>query len=350
MGATQHEITSAGPLHDDHGRLREAGWSRQPLLDYDRKRIKAGPHRIKEWDYYLIQDDEFALAMTIDDNGYMGQQSASWIDLGQRTQQTTAVMNAFPLGRMAMPPDSRQGTTRFASKRVEMSFEVLGERRRLQCRFARFRGGDELSVDVELFDEPRDSMTIAIPFAGAPRAFYYNRKIIGMRAEGTVRLGEFEHEFRPDGPRAAFGLLDWGRGVWTYDNTWYWGAASGLVDGRVVGFNIGEGFGDTSAATENIVFVDGVGHKLSEVHFGIPGGGHRAPDFVKPWRFWSDDGRFELDFAPVIDRAAKVDVGPLGSDQHQVFGHFSGTVVLDDGQRLRLDRLPGFAEKVANRW
>ena len=56
---------------------------------------------------------------------------------------------------------------------------------------------------------------------------------------------------------------------WTYDNTWYWGSGSGTVDGHRFGFNIGYGFGDTSAASENILFYDGVGHKLDDVTFLI---------------------------------------------------------------------------------
>ena len=38
------------------------------------------------------------------------------------------------------------------------------------------------------------------------------------------------------------------------------------------------------------------------------------------------------------------------SDQHQVFGKFSGSVILDDGSKLEIKDLLGFAEKVRNKW
>lgn len=38
------------------------------------------------------------------------------------------------------------------------------------------------------------------------------------------------------------------------------------------------------------------------------------------------------------------------STQHQVFGRFTGSVVLDDGTRLEIENLLGFAEEVRNRW
>ena len=116
-----------------------------------------------------------------------------------------------------------------------------------------------------------------------------------------------------------------------------------------IGFNIGYGFGDTSAASENMLFYNGAAHKLSQISFEIPMKDGKE-DYLKPWRFTSDDGRFELDFLPVIDRASCTDFKILKSDQHQVFGRFSGTVILDDGTPITIKDLFGFAEKVENKW
>ncbi|MBR3993624.1 MAG: DUF2804 domain-containing protein, partial [Anaerotignum sp.] len=146
-------------------------------------------------------------------------------------------------------------------------------------------------------------------------------------------------------PKTAFGTLDWGRGVWTYDNTWYWGSGNAMVNGKPFGFNIGYGFGNTSAATENILFYDGKGHKLDDVTFHIP-----EDDILKPWKFTSSDGRFEMDFQPIIDRAALTDLKFLISDQHQVFGKMTGKAVLDDGTVLEIKDVVCFAEKVRNKY
>ena len=73
------------------------------------------------------------------------------------------------------------------------------------------------------------------------------------------------------------------------------------VGGKPFGFNIGYGFGDTSAATENILFYDGKGHKLDDVTFHIP-----EEDYMKTWMFTSSDGRFEMEFVPVLDRSASL--------------------------------------------
>ena len=53
MAMEQHEITTAQPLLDEQGNLREAGYAKRMLPIYDRNMIKGGALRIKEWDYYL---------------------------------------------------------------------------------------------------------------------------------------------------------------------------------------------------------------------------------------------------------------------------------------------------------
>ncbi|MBQ3994126.1 MAG: DUF2804 domain-containing protein, partial [Erysipelotrichaceae bacterium] len=167
-----------------------------------------------------------------------------------------------------------------------------------------------------------------------------------MPASGKVEFDTKEYIFDE---KNSFGTLDWGRGVWTYKNTWYWGSASGLYEGKRFGFNIGYGFGDTSNASENMLFYEGKGHKLSQVTFNIPQKDGKD-DFLSPWTFTSDDGRFEMDFVPVMDRAANTDFIILGSNQHQVFGRFSGKAILDDGRIIEIKDFLGFAEKVANKW
>ena len=337
----QHEITQKGALLGADGNLREPGWARSLLLDYRRADVKANKLRIKEWDYYIVTNDSFGIALTIADNSYMGLISASVLDFEKPWEQTVSVMTAFPMGKFKLPETSAAGDTLYGDKRVQMAFRVFEGERRLSCRFERFLGEDALELELSLAQPPMDSMVIATPFS-APRAFYYNQKINCMRASGEAVLGKRRFAFSPE---TSFGTLDWGRGVWTYDNTWYWGNGNGVVNGKPFGFNIGYGFGDTSVASENLLIYDGVAHKLSKVQFNIP-----EDSFLKPWTFSSDDGRFEMDFVPILDRAARTNALIIESDQHQVFGRFSGKAVLDDGTALELHDFLGFAEKVRNRY
>ena len=342
----QRRMVTPGNLHDEKGRLTETGYATNLIKTYDRKKIASHPLRIKEWDYYLIQSDRYALALTIADNGYMGLDSVSLLDFDGPWEKTVSKMSILPLGRRNLPATSERGMSKSAGKGYDIVFENDGKKRRLYGHMDDFKDGAPIFFDVTLTNEPKDSMVIVTPFAGKPHAFYYNQKINCLRAEGKAEWNGQEYLFAP---AHSFAVLDWGRGVWTYENTWYWGSASGLHQGIPFGFNIGYGFGDTSAASENMLFYDGVAHKISQVKFEIPMKDGKE-DYLSPWRFISDDGRFEMDFAPIIDRASCTDFKILCSDQHQVFGRFSGKAVLDDGREILLRDFLGFAEKVRNKW
>ena len=341
----QH-LLSKGPLLDSSGVLSEAGYATALVKTYDRKAIRGGAFRIKEWDYYLIYNGKYALALTIADNSYMGLFSASFLDFEHRTEKTVSPMFWLPFGKTGFPASSDSGDIHKSISGASGSFTLENGARHLTFHLDQFDGESALDCDILLTDAPRDSMVIATPFAEKKTAFYYNQKIIAMRAAGSFTIGGVTRAFDP---ADSFGMLDWGRGVWTYDNTWYWGAGQGVADGHVVGFNIGYGFGDVSAASENMVFVDGVAHKLDRLTFNIPQTNGKE-DYLSPWTFSSSDGRFETSFTPILDRAAYTAVGPLLSDQHQVFGYMDGTLTLDDGGKIQLNHFLCFAEKVRNKW
>ena len=342
----QNEIVQGGPLLDSKGALIQKGYSKKMLLDYDRRSIRANSMRIKEWDYYLVYNQTHALALTIADNSYMGLDSVTLIDFTQPWQRTTSPMRLFPMGKTNLPSSSSIGDTRINGKNYTIWFKNNGKSRRIICHMDDFINGNPIDADISILDEPEESMVIATPFKNRKKAFYYTHKINCMRAHGIVRFEKKEYIFKPEN---SFATLDWGRGVWTYKNTWYWGSASGLVDGEPFGFNIGYGFGDTSNASENMLFYKGKAHKLSKVTFNIPKKGLKTK-YMDHWTFTSDDGRFEMSFEPIIDRFANTNAVLIGSNQHQVFGLFTGKAVLDDGTVIELNEFLGFAEKVSNKW
>ncbi|MBQ7890016.1 MAG: DUF2804 domain-containing protein [Erysipelotrichaceae bacterium] len=342
----QHEITRAIPLLDEKGNLTEAGYAKKLLPIYDRTKVKGGKTRLKEWDYYYVGNDQYGVCLTIDDNYLYGLDSITFLWFGENPWEVTqSPMRIMPRGNTGLPETSVHGVSKTEGKGYSMKFDVHRRARVLEAHMDNFKDGQPIDVHIALMDEPEESMVICTPFDKEAH-FYYNQKINCMRAKGTVKIGEEEYRFEPE---SSFGVLDWGRGVWTYENTWYWGSASGLVDGVDFGFNIGYGFGDTSKATENMLFYKGKAHKLSEVEFHIPMKEGKE-DYLSSWTFTSNDGRFEMDFVPVINRSSLTDLKILKSDQNQVFGRFTGTAVLDDGTKLEVKDLMGFAEKVANKW
>ena len=338
-----HEVTKVQRLLNEDGTLKEPGWSRKLYQIYDRNDIKKRATRIKEWDYYLVLAKDYGVAFTISDDGYIGLQSVSLLDFrGTPWEHTETVLNAFPMGKLKMPSTTDKGDVMYKDKRLYLEYKKRGNMRKIVCVFKNFHEGKTFTCDLTLTQPDGDTMVIATPWKEDKHAFYYNQKINCMRASGTCTYGSETYPFNSD---TDFATLDWGRGVWTYDNTWNWGSGNGIINGKDFGFNIGYGFGDTTAASENIIFYDGVGHKLDDITFNIP-----EDSYTKPWTITSSDKRFEMTFTPIIDRAAKIDVKLIVTDQHQVFGKMNGVAVLDDGTKLEVKDLVCFCERVHNKY
>ncbi|MFX1263026.1 MAG: DUF2804 domain-containing protein [Promethearchaeota archaeon] len=344
--ATQHRITKPTDLLDESGHLVEPGYATQLLWRYDRSKIKAGWHRIKEWDYYYILNEDYGISFTMSDLGYAGLMAVVWLDFGKGTCTQEETLAILPRGRLNFPSTSSEGDVEYQDRKLKLGYYVEPGRRtiRVDCpEFTHNLGEKGLTGELELHqDQDMDTMVIATSWKENRRKFYYNQKINCMPAQGIIRIGDKDYEFNPD---SSFGGLDWGRGNWTYKNRWYWGSASGMMDGELFGWNIGYGFSDRSVASENMVFHKGNAHKLDRVTFHMD-----VNDYMKPWKFTSNDDRFEMTFEPILDRFGKFNLLLIKSVQHQVFGHFSGKVILDDGTKLNVERMLGFAEAVYNRW
>lgn len=340
----QYEITKPCSLLDENGKLAAAGWARSPVMNYNRENIKHGKDRIKEWHYYFCGDENYGIGLSMASMGEFHRLSCSFLDFKNNRQVNE--MAFCPVSESCMePPRTPYGEVQFKNDRAQGLYRCSNRQIEIQVKFGNFSDAEDLLLDLFLEVPAGDTLAHAFPFAGEEGLFFYCHKFPCIRVSGTVNLGAFSYTFDPD---TAFGVQDWGRGVWPRYSNPYWGAATGIVDGKLFGFNIGYEYGDVKMASENALFYDGVIHKLTDVIFHIA---ENETAWKKTWTFTSPDKRFEIEMEPVLERSSTAPPGiQYGAEQHQVFGYFSGTAVLDDGKTLQLKRVFGFAEKVINHW
>ncbi len=339
----QHQITQPSRLLNQQGELIQKGYATSLILDYIRKDVKNKLLRLKEWDYYLIYNNDYGLALTVGTTPAIGLIGVSFIDFKNPKEKSGI---SICIGGINMPQSSEMGNINYGDTKTNLSIIHDDNKRKLCLSMKNFDVVSKINVSIELFDQPEDTMVIATPFKQSKKEFYYNQKVIGMRAAGVVSFEDKEYIFTPD---SSFGLLDWGRGSWPHKVTWYWSAAQGMMDGKVFGFNLGYGFGDTSSATENMLFYDGIASKLQEVNFIIQKNDN-VYEYMKPWVITSSDNRIEMDFIPILDRNVDLSALIVSTQQHQVFGEFTGKAILDGGKVIDIKNFMGFAEKVKNKW
>ncbi|OQB27819.1 MAG: hypothetical protein BWY10_01015 [Chloroflexi bacterium ADurb.Bin180] len=343
----QAEITSPSPLLDSSGRLTQVGWSRQPLLDCNLENVSfyrcraLQPLRVKRWDYYGLTTPELFFSVTLSHVGYLGLPFIYAVDLatGEMCEETLLI----PFGKgVELARNSTEGACSFDNGRVKIAFTVQGQARTVRVDWPAFNRGEGISCDLTMSCPPEhESMVIVTPIAS--KRFYYNRKTNCLRTTGWIQRGGRRSEISPD---RALATLDWGRGVWEYKGFWVWASSSGfLPDGRTLGLNMGYGFGDTSAATENAFILDGRVHKLEQVDFE-----YSSRSFMSPWKMHSPDGRLDLVFEPFKERVAKSELLVLSSEVHQMFGRYSGTLKTDEGETLHVENQVGWAEEHHAKW
>jgi len=345
----QTEIIQPGPLLNASGNLAQIGWARQPLLDcnlelsnfYSGLKKPLQRFRLKRWDYYAVFTPRRFFSATIADLGYAGNLFVYTLDFttGDLHEEGLVV----PLGRgVVLPRNSTAGDSSYHGKGLDLDFRLQSGKRCLSVNWPAFHAGRGIQAEIELACPPEhESMAIVIPIGA--RRFYYNRKVNCLPAAGWIQYGGEREELHPD---ESLGSLDWGRGVWEYQSFWNWASASGfLPDGRRMGLNLGRGFGDTSAAAEDCLSLEGRIHKLGPVTWDYTSG-----EYMRPWRFRDDAGRLDLTFTPFKERVAQTKLKVITSEVHQMFGRYSGKAVTDNGETIHIDGLTGFAEEHKARW
>ena len=344
----QNEITKTIELLDNDGKLIEAGWARRPYWKYCRKKIKASKIRIKEWDYYEFADPEkeFAIMGTFSDLGFAALYVICFIDYRSGKTSQISALKPFSMHKsgLAPSPDEDNGIT-FANKDMSISFVKKGEKRQLLLAAPTLvlpDGRKGLKAHVTLLEKSdMESVYIATSWEENRRCFYYNAKVNPLPASGSVWLGDDKIELSSK----SLGNLDWGRGRWTRENTWFWSALNGYDGDIPWGINLGYGFSDRTPASENGIIYNGVVHKLGEVVFEYP------EDYTSDkWILKDNENRLYLEMTPVVNRSELDNYAIIVSDQNQVFGTFTGYFVLDDGRKIDIKDAYGFAEKVYNKW
>jgi len=344
----QTELTTTTPLLDKNGSLVQIGWARYPLLEANLEKVAFYPKllrplqfaRVKVWDYYAIFTPQRFFSATIANLGYAGNIFVYTLDFGSGELHEEGLV--IPLGRGVTISRQTVGICEYHGHGVYLKFETTPNSRQISVDWPGFHDGLGIQADISLqLHQRHESMNIVIPIT--KKRFYYNHKINCLPASGRLQYGEILEELKP---QESLGQLDWGRGVWEYSSFWNWASASGfLSDGRKFGLNLGCGFGDNSAATENALILGGKLHKLDQVTFE-----YDPQEFTKPWRFQDNQGRLNLDFVPFKDRFAATKLLVIDSEVHQLFGQYSGQVVMDDGEEIQVEGLIGFAEEHRARW
>lgn len=314
----EREITGPVDLCLPDGRLNPdaVGWSRQPL---HRSNLR-GWGRAKRWEYWGVVTPRFCVGLVVSSLDYAGVCSL-WV-LDRQTGDVWEAEAVPLLGRGVTLPVSYGGVASVTTK--GLAIEMSDSRLRASA------PGVEVDLAVGSGGE---CLGVVVPWSA--RRFQHTVKDVSRPVTGRLVLDDVPYDVAE-----GWAVLDHGRGKWPYSITWSWAAGSG--EGR--GITLGGKWTDGTGITENGLFVDGRLHKIGEE---LSWDYDRA-DWQRPWRIHGS--RVDATFTPWHEKVSRTDLVVLAGETHQCFGDWSGWALTDDGERVPLDGLVGWAEEARNRW
>lgn len=332
-------------LCTDQGHLNRAavGWS--PVTYHD-VNFTGNYFRKKRYDAWGVQSDDAYFCTALVDLGYLGYTFAFLYDL--QTGDFAEVSRITPFCKGIHVARNVDGESYLRSRSLRISYHRQPPTREhdgsviLEVN-AHLSNGDPFTAEL-IAEYPRGEETMNVVIPWSERKFHFTSKHAAIPAHGIVTVGNKTTNFVPE---RSFAWLDFGRGIWPYESAWNWTIAGGISDGRRVGFNFGSGWTDGTGMTENAIFVDGKVHKLAEdIRFD-----YDPTNVLAPWHLRSvGTPRVDLVFTPKHDRFDATNAILIKSSLHQVIGHFSGSLIDDEGNRIAIQNLVGVVEEHKARW
>ena len=334
----QKEIISAVPALDEEGSPCNFGWARFPGILYDPALITASRRMIFESDRYIFFSPTHLIILEILDHGYLGYAGISIVSLNDKNRFTQNWIIPFPLGCFELPKNSDEGQIRIQHKKYFFNFATMdGGVRIIKIDIPRFSHHKSLRGELVLTSVPgAESMVTNMHWREKKHAFRCCRRSWYI-AEGVMLYGTQELIFSSGN---SWGIYEWNRGVRPQGDVRFWATGCGISGGKQAGISVGYDSADSALGTENAFFLDGRIHKLDQVTFQV-----NPSNWLLPWRFTSNDGRLEMIFAPHQERMENLQMIFHSLKRRQVFGSFSGKVILDDSSEFEFQNITGFAER-----
>ena len=344
----QTEYTEKTPLLSHDGKLLAKGWARHNVFEYDRRLVKKKLISRKEWDFYTITDGKVQLLISFANVTVGGYVAAKLTDL-VKGEVIVDAGQFFVGGNKHAPLNKIDVPCRFCDRIGKAEFDFHTKETERTLYYKKMHKGKLVECNISMdIPEGSENITTVLPFDEGDTMFFMTTKQMCMPCGGTFRYGDFVYEFSKD---TAFCALDWGRVNTPHRLVWYWGSGSTYLtdekgEKHLFGFEITWAIGNESHATETCLFYDGKAHKIGAVDV------EKFPKdrFMEPWKFISEDGRFNMTMQPTFDNHSDVDFKVGRMNCHQVYGIWNGDVTLDDGTKLEIKDLFAFCEYVENRW
>lgn len=287
----------------------------------------------KQFQFVSLVTPRYVLGVALADIAYVGSAFCYLYDINTNTLAQLDWLKPLRLGYQ-MTSSPANGKSQIGRKGARLSFEIV-------------EGGWRLMIDTKNIqaDVTLHPFPLSLPMAMCSPTGYngwtYTQKHNGLTVKGSLTVS---HEPQP--LNQALAGYDFSAGYMRRDTSWRWASINARIHEGIMGLNLAAGVNETGA-TENVFWINGERHLLGPVQFEFD---RYATLGAEVWRIYSQNGQVDLQFAAHNCRSEKRNLLFLKSNFRQFIGHFSGTIIDNQGRSYLLSNVLGLAEDHYARW
>jgi len=298
--------------------------------------------RLKEWQHYGIVTPYHYIGMVIFDAKFMG---ISFFYIYDRQKNTRFEHSRQSSGKsIRVAREVYNDRCFFKAEGYNLSFEnnLNGGFHRITVDIEEKREKPPVRGEIIVHEDLiRFEPLVQVSPITRRRPFYTHKTAVP--ASGRIMAGSQEIVLEE---KNCLTLIDEQKTFYPYVSFWKWATAAAYnEDGELLAFNLCQNMiADDSDANENCIWIGGKITCLKEARFSFD-------DPLGPWKMKTADGRADLTFRPVGERAESISVaGLIRSDFRQPFGYYNGTLTSEEGRIHHVRDFFGLAEHHVTRY
>lgn len=284
----------------------------------------------KQFQFISISHPDWQIGVAVADIRYAANAFCYFYNRKQRQLDEISLLRPFSVG-VHMSCSATSGTSSIKGKQ-QIYITPAGYNWQLQLHGELLHG--ELVIDAGPSPQP-----LALCTPTGYNGWTYTQKHNALSVSGSLQY----RGTALDLSRALAGY-DFSAGYMRRETSWRWGSISALLPEGIFGLNLACGVNETGA-TENCLWLNGEKQLLAPVSISL-----NRQHSTHPWLFNSADNKVKLQFFPQQRRQERLNLGVLASNFRQYCGEFSGEIQLTNGNKVKLDQIPGLAEDHFARW
>jgi len=316
---------SDGKLNSD-----AKGWARKPFHSCNYQ----NSIRKKRWNHWVISNEKYILFLATINTGILKCINFYLYDLENG--------RAYDFSKKFMIPEFLEfGAEVYSDIKVEKGLFSVEEKNIDEYVLISGRA-ERAQFDLKIIlSREKESLNVVVPWN--ERVFQFTSKQNCLPVSGKVTIDSKEFIFDE---KDSFAALDFGHGKWPYRTHWNWATASGIVDGRSLGLNLGAGWTKGTGINENAVYIDSKVFKITdEIKFSYDPFNH-----FNPWILETENSdQIDIYFEPKSKKKSKSNFVFFKVNLTQMAGFYHGTIKID-GETFELKDIPGCIEEQYALW